>query len=50
MHISVLHTVYLLHVSATHVAIFREVRYKGYIFREVYYKGSTLCNARYAPP
>jgi hypothetical protein len=23
------HTVYLLHVSATHVAIFREVSYKG---------------------
>jgi len=23
--------VYLLHVSATHMAIFREVHYKGYI-------------------
>ena len=25
-----LHTVYLLHVSATHVVSFREVHYKGY--------------------
>jgi hypothetical protein len=33
MHVSireyVTHTVYLLHVSATHMAIFREVHYKG---------------------
>jgi hypothetical protein len=33
MHISILkyiiHTVYILHVSATHVAVFREVHYKG---------------------
>ena len=27
------HTVYLLHVSATHVAIFRERRYEGQIRR-----------------
>jgi len=25
------HSVYLLYVSATHMAIFREVYYKGYI-------------------
>jgi hypothetical protein len=39
MHISVwkyiTHTVYLLHVSATHVVIFREVHYKEYIHRNI---------------
>jgi hypothetical protein len=31
----IIHTVYLLHVSATHVAIFREVHYKEYIHRNI---------------
>jgi hypothetical protein len=31
----ILHTVYLLHVSDTHVAIFREVRYKEQIHRNI---------------
>jgi hypothetical protein len=39
MHISVrkciIHTVHLLHVSATHVAIFKEVHYKEYIHRNI---------------
>jgi hypothetical protein len=39
MHISVgkyaIHIVYLLHVSATHVAIFREVHYEGCVHRNV---------------
>jgi hypothetical protein len=30
-----MHTVCILHVSATHVAIFREVRYKGQTHRNV---------------
>jgi hypothetical protein len=29
------HTAYLLHVSATHVAIFRELHYKEYIHRNI---------------
>ena len=29
------HTVYLLHVSATHVAIFREVQCKGQIHQNI---------------
>jgi hypothetical protein len=39
MHVSewkcIMHSVYLLHVSATHVAIFREVHYREYIHRNV---------------
>jgi hypothetical protein len=31
----IIHTVYYLHVSAIHVAIFREVLYKGYIHLNV---------------
>jgi hypothetical protein len=31
------HAVYLVHVSATHVAIFREVHYKEYIYRKRVY-------------
>jgi hypothetical protein len=32
------YTVYLLHVSATHVAIFRDVLYKEYIHRNITYE------------
>jgi len=39
MHVSVcvyiIHTVYLLHVSATDVAIFKEVHYKGLIHQNI---------------
>jgi hypothetical protein len=31
----IIHTVYLLHVPAKHVAIFREVHYKAYIHRNI---------------
>jgi len=31
----IIHTVYLLHVSVTHMAIFTEVHYKGYIHRNI---------------
>ena len=33
----VIHTVYLLHVSATHVTIFKEVHYNGQIQRNITY-------------
>ena len=36
MHVKyIIHTVYFLHVSATHVTIFREVYYKGQIHRDI---------------
>ena len=48
------HTVYLLHVSATHVAIIRDVHYKGWVLRNIteffesmhgcYGIGSGLCS------
>jgi hypothetical protein len=31
----IIQTVYPLHASATHVAIFREMRYKGQIYRNI---------------
>ena len=31
----IIHTVYLLHVTATHVVIFMEVHYKEYIHRNI---------------
>jgi len=31
----IIHTVYLLHVLFTHMAIFREVHYKGYIHQNI---------------
>jgi hypothetical protein len=30
-----MHEIYLLHISATHVAIFREVHYKGQIHQNI---------------
>ena len=38
----IIHTVCLLHVAATHVAIIREARYEGWIYRDIK-KVSELC-------
>ena len=36
----IIHTVYLLHVSATHMAIFTEMRYKEYLHRNITFYGT----------
>ena len=31
----IIHILYILHVSATHVAIFRDVHYNGYVHADI---------------